>query len=449
MSSFDVQQADADLWLAYGVKLKDALDEAPSLGSDSRFYIAPLSAAGIAAGKKIPNEIKDNGVFNVGDALLDLDQPVFLPTSQSYFQRCQSYCSSVALESDNNMGAAVRYNDAQEKARKALEYFTNTKMEAMSAYNAERNDGITSDQFSMWAQAANDAATANCAAAAAAMSGPKAAMVGRYMSALNTANGLMTVPGFNMACSTASADQIASGQLEMHNQSFQKPLYQIDSHYARAVDSWVATFSQNKDSPTEITFNPSDASNSSWEELGYDDDNVEVTESYCIFFSATFWEDNERVTKTVSAEEVGDDLEITLTTTGLGMFQIQPGKWNPSELAGMPLVSNADENLKKPMAHVTKAVLAYGVGMQVNLSEDAFSTINDYLEKAQETGGSASIFGFNIGLGGSADSGQTSTVTFDDVKNASSGNTITIPPSDNSYPTLLAVVGESIPTSDN
>jgi hypothetical protein len=129
-----------------------------------------------------------------------------------------------------------------------------------------------------------------------------------------------------MACSTASADQIAAGQLGMTNLSFTRPLYQIDSQYAQTVDNWVATFSQNKDSPTEITFNASDASGSSWDELGFDDD-VEVIGSYCTFFSATFWEDNETVTKTVSAEEVGDDLEITITATGLGTFQIQPGKW--------------------------------------------------------------------------------------------------------------------------
>jgi len=129
-----------------------------------------------------------------------------------------------------------------------------------------------------------------------------------------------------MACSPAPADQIAAGQFGMPNPSFQKPLYQIESQFAQTVDNWVATFSQNKDSPTEITFNASDASNTSWEGLGYDDD-VEVTGSHCIFFSATFWENNEHVTKTVSAEEVGDDLEITITATGLGTFQIQPGQW--------------------------------------------------------------------------------------------------------------------------
>lgn len=115
----------------------------------------------------------------------------------------------------------------------------------------------------------------------------------------------------------------------------------------------------------------------------------------------------------------------------------------------MPLVSDADEDLKDPKAKVTSAILAYGVGMQVELSSSAYDTINNYLEQAQESGGSASIFGFNIGLGDSDNLNQTSTVTFDDVKNASSGTTITIPASNNSYPTLLAVVGESIPQPNN
>lgn len=125
-----------------------------------------------------------------------------------------------------------------------------------------------------------------------------------------------------MTCSSSVADQIASGS----GGSFLRPAYNIESTYAPTVDDWVSSFAQNKGNPTEITFNASDASDSSWDELGYDDD-VEVTGSYCTLFSATFDEDGETVTKTVSAEEAGDDLEITVTATSLGTFQIQPGQW--------------------------------------------------------------------------------------------------------------------------
>jgi hypothetical protein len=112
----------------------------------------------------------------------------------------------------------------------------------------------------------------------------------------------------------------------------------------------------------------------------------------------------------------------------------------------MPLVDDADQSLRDPSAYVTTAILAYGVGLSVKLNSTTSSQIHDYLSKASSSGGSASIFGYNIGLGGSAETSNTSTVTFDDVKNASSGTTISIPPSDNAYPTLLAVVGTSLPT---
>ncbi|KAK7402435.1 hypothetical protein QQX98_011824 [Neonectria punicea] len=456
MSSSDVQQADANLWLAYGVQLKNAISQSGSIGPNNRFYIAPLSAAGIAAGKKITVAIQNNGVFTAGDTLLDLDQPVFLPSRQSYFQRMVSYANSVDLHADNNAGAQVRYNDAQAKATSAQTYFTNTQIAAIGAYKVEVAAELTTLPFSVWvvqnypqlaaAQNANSAASAVLAAAAAAMDGPMASIVGQYQSNLTVAKSLGLVPGFNMECSTASADQIGAGQAGTANASFYNPTYQIDAQYAQQVDSWISTFPQNKKSPQAFTFKASDASKSSWSDLGYSNSSVQVTGSYCIFFSATFTENNTVVTKNLSAEELGSDLEVTITATGLGSFQITPGaKWNPSQLAGMPIVANADPNLSKPMAFVNQAVLAYGVGMQVNLSSSASSTINNYLQKAKSTGGSASIFGFNIGLGGSASSSQTSTTTFDQVKKASSGTSLVIPPADNAYPTLLAAFGQAIP----
>ena len=112
----------------------------------------------------------------------------------------------------------------------------------------------------------------------------------------------------------------------------------------------------------------------------------------------------------------------------------------------MPLVDDADKSLRDPSAYVTTAFLAYGVGLSISLNSSAASQVHDYISKASSSGGSASIFGFNIGLGGSVETSNTSTVTFDDVKNASSGTTINIPASDNAYPTLLAVVGTSLPT---
>ena len=128
------------------------------------------------------------------------------------------------------------------------------------------------------------------------------------------------VNSFNMDCSPASADQIAAGQAGTANATLCNPTYQIDAQYAQLVDSWIATFPQNKKSPKTFTFTASDASNS--------DNSVQVTGSYCIFFSATFTENNTVVTKNLSAEDLGSDLEVTITATDLGSFNITPGsKW--------------------------------------------------------------------------------------------------------------------------
>lgn len=83
------QQADKDLWKAYGIQLKNTVFQSNDLGKDNRFYIAPLSSAGIAAGKNINEAIKNQGVYVVADTLLDLDSPVFVPSHRSYFDLCK------------------------------------------------------------------------------------------------------------------------------------------------------------------------------------------------------------------------------------------------------------------------------------------------------------------------------------------------------------------------
>ncbi|KAI8269951.1 hypothetical protein K4K58_012854 [Colletotrichum sp. SAR11_239] len=459
MTTPQVSQADANLWLAYGVKLKNTFAQASTLGDNNRFYIAPLSSAGIAAGKRVNSAITNTGLYAVGDTLLSLDEPVFLPSRQSYFQRCLSYAYNVDLHSDKNVGAQVRYDDARDKAQTAMKYYQDTRAAALSAWTQEKNAEITTDSFNQWciqnypqlamAQNAMNAATAVAAAASAAMDGPMAGIVGKYQSSLTAADGTSAIPGVTMTCSPASADQISSGQAGTPGAPYERPAYTISAQYSQLVQSWIGTYAQNSKNPKTITFKASDAKSSSWKDLGYSNTNVQVTGSYCIFFSATYTENNTIVTKNVTAEEAGSELEVTITATDFQIFPISPGNWNPGQLAGMPIVANADPNLSKPMAFVNQAILAYGVGMEVKLSSSATSTINNYMDKAKSSGGSASIFGFNIGLGGAANSTQTSTTTFDQVKNASSGTGFTIPPSDNAYPTLLGVFGQAIPLPEN
>ena len=88
-SATPVAESDRNLWAAYGNKLMSQVMGSEDLGVDNRFYLAPLSAAGIAAGKRIDEAIKNQGVYQVADTLLDLNSPVFMPTRKSYFERAR------------------------------------------------------------------------------------------------------------------------------------------------------------------------------------------------------------------------------------------------------------------------------------------------------------------------------------------------------------------------
>ena len=117
---------------------------------------------------------------------------------------------------------------------------------------------------------------------------------------------------------------------------------------------------------------------------------------------------------------------------------------NPAELTCLPLKDTAPVSLKTPSAIVSQVVLAYGVGMKVKISIEDSKEVQEYISKARSTGGSVSFFGFNIGLGGNANVENTSSTSFEEVTTSGPGTEVEIPPSDNSYPTLLAVIGTPI-----
>ena len=83
-------RSDQDLWKAYGVELKKQLLGSIGLGEKDRIYLAPISAAGIAAGGKVPAAVTNMGIYDVGNALLDPTSPIFNPTSAGLFDRCKS-----------------------------------------------------------------------------------------------------------------------------------------------------------------------------------------------------------------------------------------------------------------------------------------------------------------------------------------------------------------------
>lgn len=73
--------------------------------------------------------------------------------------------------------------------------------------------------------------------------------------------------------------------------------------------------------------------------------------------------------------------------------------------------------------------------------------VKDLYNRAMESGGWVSCFGYDVGLGGAASVKTTSTTKFDTVKVNESWSELSIPGENNNYPVLLGVLGRKLQIS--
>ncbi|RFU24580.1 hypothetical protein B7463_g11755, partial [Scytalidium lignicola] len=274
--------------------------------------------------------------------------------------------------------------------------------------------------------------------------GPEAATVSKYKRQLANASDTTHRAGYNMPCSPASANQIKDGDYKVTDE-FQMPAYDISAQYKQEVTNWISTYPQKKDKPISFKFTVKDAESKDWSDIGFKESNIDTSGRGFIFFRASYTENNQEVVKEVRQVKNSPALEVEVTMTGYGRFAVNPSpQWNPSELKSLNLRDDIPAELTKPYGAVTQVMLGYGVGLKIKLSTADSEEIHNYMKKASKTKGSVSFCGWNIGLGGSVDSNNTSTSTFDEVKTHDGGSLIEIPPNDNAYPTLLAAIGTKL-----
>jgi len=84
-----------DLWHDYLRQLKAFF---PGFSSEdgNRIYAAPLTSVGISIGQSISQQIVNHDLFHIGDLLLPVNSPVFLP-GPSYSQRLLRYLQAVEV----------------------------------------------------------------------------------------------------------------------------------------------------------------------------------------------------------------------------------------------------------------------------------------------------------------------------------------------------------------
>ncbi|KAJ4417802.1 hypothetical protein N0V82_005968 [Gnomoniopsis sp. IMI 355080] len=439
---------NAQLWLSYATKVLPSLGLKPS--AKSKVYIAPLSAAGIAAGTNIPPAVTNQGIFVIGDTLLDPTNPMFLPGTSSYSQRLASYLASVQLPGDLSPGTMANLTAAQKAVNEAQLAFNTTQTAAVAAWKAYQDLGIGNNiPFSNWfpsnypgygaAKSTLSAATQNLFQAQHAAYGSNADILANDLLRMSSASDVNSPNNMNMPTSTAPASVIADPSKIDLNVIY-RPLYSLQGEYADVVDGWMRNFPNSVKNPgTSINFKYAEGANQSWSSLGFTEDQVKISDDF-FFFSSSYTKNNQKVTKNLKASDFAEDISLTVTFTGYQVFTVTPGAWNVGDVKTIfpTLSANAPAPLNTPMELVSQVAMAYGVGMVITMSESSMSQLHDYLQTTSTNGGSASIFGWEIG--GGAGSTSTSTTTFDKVLKTATSTTITIPAENTGYPVLVAAV---------
>ena len=95
--------SDADLWKIFANKVKNTYLMGQDLGNKNRIYIPLLNERTIPAGFKVDAAITNFGIRKAGDALIDVDNPLYVRSNDGYAQKCLEYLRCVELVSGSKI----------------------------------------------------------------------------------------------------------------------------------------------------------------------------------------------------------------------------------------------------------------------------------------------------------------------------------------------------------
>ncbi|KAF5717933.1 hypothetical protein FMUND_5477 [Fusarium mundagurra] len=372
---------DEDLWKAYAKSLQTRFFG--NLDSKNEvFYAAPVGLLGIPVGDNISHEITNKGVYEISDALLQLDAPVFASGGKKYSRRLQDVLGAVKLRPYQDMGTEKRMNDIQARVRKFNADYAEVSEMAIESYAADENKGNMS--FGQWAprdyptfvivSREKESGVATEASMRAQFAGPGAERLNMQRQRLFSASEPdKTNPGLNMPCATSFSNIVnGSSDLPWGNVRYWRPTYTIESSYKDTVGNWIRDAGgENK---LNLTFNINDAKSENWDKFGFV--NVNANSRFTSFFMATYFQDRQKKEEVITAQDVGPEFSVQLSAAEAGVFTV------------------------KPAARVDQVILAYNVVLKISLPTNMADRVNELTQKAKSSGGSVSFFGFEFGFGG-------------------------------------------------
>jgi hypothetical protein len=457
-----VPTTDQIYWRAYSKAILTLLTGQAPLGKKDAIYVTPQTQRGIAAGKWIPDVVTNNLLYLASDALLPGDSPLYNPgASASYSQTLNQYLTWVQVNGNPNEGALIRLTNAQNKLNISQDNFDTEQDKAYAKFKLYPKAATT--DFDKWviqnaqkyvaARQQLQAASGAWYQAMTDVFGPDAATVKNLVDRLGLANDIVSPhAGYNMSCTEKDLNDI-DALFEASNGGttppppspeivFFRPSYSLQG-YGRTVEQWVQTFGTNAQ---KIKINYDIGRDTKWEDLGFSHVEANAEIGYWWIFSVTVHHENTTKTKNLSLSSERTQISTELVVNGIQKFSIGNGAWDVPGVKTMfpTLRTGAPAKLQSGLVKPSALLLAYGVGLNVTFSSDIRTEVDSLFHEASSTGGSARIFGWDISAGGSGSSTSSRDTTFKDVKWDKDSGSLSIPPVDNGFPTLLGVLGSRL-----
>ncbi|KAG9495293.1 hypothetical protein J7337_013529 [Fusarium musae] len=94
---------------------------------------------GIPAGANISQQVTNKGDYDIGNAVMQLDAPVFDAGGKKYSQRLQEVLGAVKLGQNRDLGAEKRMNDIHAKVTRLNTEYAELSKRAMESYAADED----------------------------------------------------------------------------------------------------------------------------------------------------------------------------------------------------------------------------------------------------------------------------------------------------------------------
>ncbi|POS78922.1 hypothetical protein DHEL01_v202692 [Diaporthe helianthi] len=443
-------------WLQYGQAIKRKLGA--DLG-DKLFFLSTETQKGPPAGKAIPIEYTNQGLYNIGNNLLSIENVFFSPSAlHGYHQALETLLIWVDLGGKANDVLKYALLEAMQDMNNWTETRNIEKDKAKAQYEKDKELGLIDENFNRWVRSGNAPMYTLAEERVAAHSerilqiqreieGPMANVVKKDRDGLRKAGDQKEdFVGYNMRCATGDTlepednPHVNAGKPNPATPFHRLPTYEAPDYKLFVTNEMSKATGRDYKPSHEISVKFDVGKEGSDFEFQQLKAGGAATASVgWISFSAGGGHLSES-----SILQTGSDssqVSIKITYESMQAISINPGSWN-FDTSKYTLLPDAPSNLMT-LARVTQLVVMSGLGYEITVGTETGETLNKKMKETTSAGGSIIVFGIPISLGGGASRKKDQESHL--VKWDKESSTLRVTPKmDNYCATVVGVVGEKV-----